>query len=478
MSETPATPDRSYPAPAPGSATAPPASPSPAAHTPRASASSPRRVGVGVLAACVLAAGLVGGGAGAVMGIATTQGASSTESAQGSGDQAPSGTAADTGAEQDAASGERNGSAATGSDRPSGTSRVAAAAEVASPSVVTLSVRQGSAAGSGSGAILDTDGHILTNTHVVTLGGQAADPTIHVQTSDGKVYTGTIVGTDPLSDLAVIKIDAQGLTPITLGSSGEIAVGDEVVAIGAPLGLSGTVTDGIVSTLDRTIAVQSAEVPEDGAGAPGSSPFQFPGQGPAQSGAGSVFLNVIQTDAAINPGNSGGALVDTQGRLLGINVAIASAGGGASGEAGNIGVGFAIPVDYARRVAEDLIAEGSAQHGLLGVQVTAEPAVPENTTPETSDDAAAPVTGETLPGGTPGSFSAGARIVEVVENSPAADAGLQADDVITAVDGRRVSDSQSLTALVREYRPEAEATVRYLRDGQEQETQVRFAAGD
>ena len=191
-------------------------------------------------------------------------------------------------------------------------------------------------------------GHILTNTHVVTLDGTTANAAIEVRTSDGKVYSAKIVGTDPLSDLAVIKIDnPSGLTPATLGDSGKLNVGDTAVAIGSPLGLTGTVTDGIVSTLNRTISVASSAAPKGGQdnSQGGDQGFQFapPGQGQGQSsaGKGSIAINVIQTDAAINPGNSGGALVNSKGEVIGVNVAIASAGGSSAATGtGNIGVGF------------------------------------------------------------------------------------------------------------------------------------------
>lgn len=343
-------------------------------------------------------------------------------------------------------------------NNPENVTAVSAAAAKASPSVVTIEAASNSGGGSGSGIILDDDGHILTNTHVVTLGGATANPSLSVRTADGQVHSAEIVGTDPLSDLAVIKIDAEGLTPAELGSSSELNVGDTAVAIGAPLGLSGTVTDGIVSTLNRTISIQSSAVPE--APAEGETDeegsdqfnFQFPGQEQQQSNAGSIHINVMQTDAAINHGNSGGALVDVNGQIIGVNVAIASSGSGAtsSGDSGSIGVGFAIPIDYAKRIAEDLIEHGEASHGLLGVSVTAQPASTNGTS----------------------SFSVGAVVREVVAGSAAAEAGLTEGDVITGVDDRRVDDSLSLTAVVREYAAGETATVHYLRDGEERTADV------
>ena len=308
---------------------------------------------------------------------------------------------------------------------------ITGAAAKASPSVVTISVSGGSSGGSGSGIILDTEGHILTNTHVVTLGGQVADPAVEVRTNDGRVFQAQVVGTDPLSDLAVIKIDAPDLQPATLADSSELNVGDVAIAIGAPLGLSGTVTDGIVSTLNRTISVQSSAVPEEQSDAPeqdSGDGFNFlppdGSQAPQQGTQGSIYLNVIQTDAAINQGNSGGALVDSQGRIIGVNVAIASAGTGES--AGNIGVGFSIPINYAQRVAEEIIANGEATHGFLGVSVG----------PAASGD-----------GGS--SFSVGAQVQSVEPGSPAETAGFQEGDVITRVGELPIEDPKSLTAAVR-----------------------------
>ncbi|GAA3696770.1 hypothetical protein GCM10022377_07060 [Zhihengliuella alba] len=335
-------------------------------------------------------------------------------------------------------------------NNPENVTAVTAAAAKAAPSVVTIEAASNEGGGSGSGIVLDHEGHILTNTHVVTMGGATAEPVLTVQTADGRVLPAEIVGMDPMSDLAVIKIEADNLVPAELGSSGELNVGDAAIAIGAPLGLSGTVTDGIVSKLNRTISVQSSAVPEaptEGEGRP-EEQFKFPGQ-EQSSGAGSIYINVIQTDAAINHGNSGGALVDVNGEMIGINVAIASGSEGEQG--GNIGVGFAIPIDYAKRIANDLIEHGTATHGLLGVSVQPQAA---------------------LSGERPTSFSTGAVVREVVPDSPAAEAGLEVGDVITGVDDRRVDDSLSLTAVIREYAAGSKAEVKFLRDGQEQTAEV------
>jgi putative serine protease PepD len=331
---------------------------------------------------------------------------------------------------------------------------ITAAAAKASPSVVTISVASGNSGGSGSGIILDGEGHILTNTHVVTLGGQASNPTLEVRTSDGQVHEAKVVGTDPLSDLAVIKIEADGLTPASFANSDKLNVGDTAIAIGAPLGLSGTVTDGIISTLSRTISVSSSEAPqEEQSPAPNDQwNFQFPDDNSgsnSSSSKGSIYLNVIQTDAAINHGNSGGALVDTKGDVIGVNVAIASA----SQDSGSIGVGFAIPGNYAQRIADELIKNGKATHGYLGVSVTA----------KASSNSS---------GGT--QFSVGAEVADVVKGSPAEDAGLRKGDVITAVEGRVIEDSVSLTAAIREHAVGSTVPLKVLRGGTEQTVDVKI----
>jgi putative serine protease PepD len=338
---------------------------------------------------------------------------------------------------------------------------VTAAAQKASPSVVTISATSGTSGGTGSGIILDNDGHILTNTHVVTLDGAAANATLEVRTSDNKVYSAKIVGTDPMSDLAVIKVDATGLVPATLGDSSNINVGDTVIAIGAPLGLSGTVTDGIVSTLNRTIQVASSAVPDSGSdssqGSQGGNGFNFAppdgSNGTSSAATGTINLNVIQTDAAINPGNSGGALTNTDGAIIGVNVAIASAGSSSSStsQSGNIGVGFSVPINTAKRVAQEIIANGSATHGQLGVSVK-------------------PQAGGT--GSSSSTFSVGAAIAEVTAGSPAEKAGLQVGDVVTNFGSRTITDASELTAAVREQAGGATVKVTFQRNGKEQSVDV------
>ncbi|MEN9992822.1 MAG: hypothetical protein RLY83_392 [Actinomycetota bacterium] len=311
---------------------------------------------------------------------------------------------------------------------------VSAASATALPSVVTIKVGDTSAGGSGSGVFLTEDGYILTNTHVVTLDGETKNPTVEVQTFDKRTYSAKIVGTDPMNDLAVIKISAAiKFKPIAFADSAALNVGDPVIAIGAPLGLPETVTTGIVSALNRTISVANSSAPSDGSG------LQL------WNGAGTapVSLSVIQTDAAINPGNSGGALVNSTGELIGINVAIASTGSSTSGQSGNIGVGFAIPSNVAKRIADEIVKTGKASHGLLGAMVTDQP----------FDKASS------------ASFSVGALIKEVTAGGPAATAGLQAGDVVTKFNGKVILEAGDLTAAVRWEAAGAKSTLEYLRNG-------------
>ena len=316
------------------------------------------------------------------------------------------------------------------------------------PSVVTISVSSGSSGGTGSGVVLTADGYVVTNTHVVTLDGQAADPELTVTTSDGKVYSAEIVGTDPTYDLAVIKLtDASGLTPIEFADSTKLNVGDQTVAVGAPLGLPNTVTAGIVSALNRSIQIASSAAPEGDSQedspqqGQGDSPFQFDfGQGQQQSATRSISIAVIQTDAAINPGNSGGALANGDGKLIGINVAIASTGGSSSSPAGSIGVGFSIPSVIVKRISDEIIENGKATHGLLGAIV---------------GDAAAQ----------PNVTMLGAYIIEVTSGGPADAAGLKKGDVVTSFNGFPVTDATDLIAQVRALAAGSTAPIVYVRDG-------------
>jgi len=318
-------------------------------------------------------------------------------------------------------------------------------AAAAMPSIVTLDVSGSQAGGSGSGVIITEDGYIITNAHVVTVGGQEADPSIRVSTSDGRLWSSEIIGTDPVSDVAVIKIDTGfPLSAISIGDSEALNVGDETVAIGAPLGLANTVTLGIVSALNRSITVGSSDT-EDG---PGQFDFDLPFGQPNSNT--SVSLPVIQTDASINPGNSGGALLNAKGELIGINVAIASNSTSAQG-AGSIGLGFSIPSNYAMRVANELIATGTASHGLLGATVT---------------DAAF----------NPEAVVSGALIDSVAPGGAADVAGLRAGDVVTQFNGRPITNRIDLTAQVRTLPAGTETSLTYVRGGQS--VTVRVTLGE
>jgi putative serine protease PepD len=392
---------------------------------------------VPIIAAAVVAA-LLGGGAGA--GVATWAITSQT---------APQ-SSSDTGGNQTITV-----------SNPDATDVVTAVAAKAAASVVTISVSAGNSGGTGSGVILSSDGYVLTNTHVVTLDGASADGSIEVTTADGRIFRAKIVGLDPIVDLAVIKLeDASNLTPVEWGDSSSLEVGDQVVAIGAPLGLSNTVTDGIVSALGRSIQIQSSAVPDSGDGDQtpdqqqngGQGPFDFwqldPGQGtpstPSQSST--ISLPVIQTDAAINPGNSGGALLNDTGQLVGINVAIASTGSTSGSQSGSIGVGFSIPSSLAKRVADEIIENGEATHGLLGATVS-------TATSENSD-------------------VVGAVIQDVTSGGAADQAGLKKGDVVTRFDGVAIGSSTDLTAQVRALASGSTAKLSYQRDGKEYSAEV------
>ncbi|WP_315069217.1 trypsin-like peptidase domain-containing protein [uncultured Microbacterium sp.] len=343
-------------------------------------------------------------------------------------------------------------------NNPGSVNETTAVATAALPSVVTIEVAGSDQAGSGSGVIISDDGYVLTNTHVVTLGGAVADPTIRVTTSDGRIFEATVVGTDPIYDLAVIKLkDAKGLTPIDFADSSKLNVGDTAVALGAPLGLANSVTTGIVSALNRSIQIASSALPDSSSeDAPnqqqtpdqGQGPFQFdiPGSGTPQT-SDSISIAVIQTDAAINHGNSGGALVNSKGELIGINVAIASSG--SSEESGSIGIGFAIPSNIAKRVSDEIIADGAATHGLLGASV---------------QDASS-VQGATV---------SGAYIAKATDGGAAAAAGIQEGDVVTTFNGVPITSASDLTAQVRAAAAGSDAKVTYVRAGKQYDVEVKL----
>ncbi|MDO3650324.1 S1C family serine protease [Nocardia mangyaensis] len=275
------------------------------------------------------------------------------------------------------------------------------------PSVVMIKVAGTRASGEGSGVVLSSDGLILTNNHVAA--GAGASARMEVVFSDGSTAPATMIGADPVSDLAVIKVSGKtGLTPIELGTSEGLAVGQPVIAIGSPLGLAGTVTTGIVSALNRPVSTSGE-----------GTPSQV-----------NPVIDAIQTDAAINPGNSGGALVDGEGRLIGINTAIASLGGEAAGaQSGSIGLGFAIPVDQARRVADELIKTGQATYAQIGVKLRPQDSV--------------------------------ARVLEATPDGPADQAGIPAGAVITRLDDRPIDTGDALIAAVRSHQPGDKVSVTY-----------------
>lgn len=320
---------------------------------------------------------------------------------------------------------------------PNNPNWTATAAAVA-PSVVAITATSRGGGAEGSGVIIDKKGFILTNNHVV-----AGADEYTVTLSDGHTYAATVKGTDPSTDLAVVvlKNPPQGLTPIVMGDSSTLKVGDPVMAVGNPLGLAGTVTTGIVSALDRPVRTDS--VPSQQQQDP-FSPFGEQDQGAVSE---PVVTNAIQTSAAINPGNSGGALVNGAGQLVGINSAIASLSSSGS-QSGNIGIGFAIPVNEARQIADQLIANGVAQHAYLGVT---------------------PVDGEArIDGGT----VAGAKLRAIGPATPAADAGLKVGDVITAVDGRRIDGADSLVGAIRAATKGQVVKLTVLRDGKQLEVKA------
>jgi putative serine protease PepD len=304
-----------------------------------------------------------------------------------------------------------------------------------SPSVVAISVQGGQTNGQGSGVIYDTKGDILTNNHVVASGGQGSK--LSVTLNDKRAYDATIVGTDPSSDLAVIKLTGapNDLKAIALGDNNNLKVGDPVMAVGNPLGLAGTVTTGIVSALNRPVTT-SAQAPADpSAGEP-------------------VVTNAVQTSAAINPGNSGGALVNAGGQLVGINSSIAGLGssGGSSAQGGNIGIGFAIPVDEARSVADQLIKSGKATHAFLGISSK------DDFVTERSARRAASV------------------ITNVASGAPADKAGVKAGDAIIAVNGEPVDSALSLVAKVHERAVGDRVTLKVLHDGQIREVSLTLTS--
>ncbi|HTW20390.1 MAG TPA: trypsin-like peptidase domain-containing protein [Mycobacteriales bacterium] len=303
------------------------------------------------------------------------------------------------------------------------------------PSVVSINVTSSNEDDTGSGVILQSNGYILTNNHVVAAatGGSGS---VSVTFNDNSTASARIIGTDPLDDLAVIKVNRTGLKPATLGNSADIQVGDPVLAVGSPLGLTGTVTAGIVSALNRPVQTQeeTQQLPPNLFGGGGS------GSGSGSQSPTPTVIDAIQTDAAINPGNSGGALVDAAGDVIGINSAIASLSQASidGSQSGNIGVGFAIPINQARTIANELMTTGHAVHPLLGV---------------------------TLEDQTSASGADKALVHSVVSGGPAAKAGIKAGDVITGIDGVSTEGADAVIAAIRSHLPGQRVTVTIERGG-------------
>ncbi|AKK10698.1 S1C family serine protease [Corynebacterium uterequi] len=272
---------------------------------------------------------------------------------------------------------------------------VAEVAQKVLPAVVSIQVVTQNGGAEGSGSIISPDGFVLTNHHVVAEGESGAK--LQVRFNDGATAPATYVASDPATDIGVIKIDgANNLPTIGFGDSDQLIVGQEVVAVGAPLGLSGTVTSGIVSALERPVRA-------------------------SQGGGESSLIDGIQTDAAINPGNSGGPLVDMNGNLVGMNSVIASLTSRAGGQAGSIGLGFAIPANFAQRVATQLIEDGEAVQPRIGAAVDAR------------------------------SLTDGGLIVDVEPGGPAEAAGLRSGDLITKLNDRHIESSDALIAAIRSH---------------------------
>jgi S1-C subfamily serine protease len=288
---------------------------------------------------------------------------------------------------------------------------VAAVAGRVLPAVVSLEFRVGDQGGFGSGVVIDSHGYVLTNNHVVAPAASIPQATLEAVFSDSTRLPARIVGRDPKTDLAVVKVDVANPTVAQLGRSSTLRQGDSVIAIGSPLGLAGTVTSGIVSAVDRPVRLE------------------------AEGSQGNAVIDAIQTDAAINPGNSGGALVDAAGAVVGINTAIRTLGASEGG--GSIGLGFAIPIDTARVIAQELIRTGHYQHAELGI------------------NAASVTDGK----------SDGARVQNVQQGSAAAEAGIMENDVITKVGNRVIGSADALTVAIHERAIGERVPISLIRDG-------------
>jgi putative serine protease PepD len=304
---------------------------------------------------------------------------------------------------------------------------VTSVAERVVPSVVTIAASGPGGSGTGSGEVIRPDGYILTNNHVISVAA-ASGGSVEVLFADGHTATATITGRDPQTDLAVLKVQVSHQPKvISLGSSSSVKVGQPVVAIGAPLGLSGTVTSGIISALDRTVEV------------------------PGENDKSALLVSAVQTDASINPGNSGGALVNCEGQLVGVPTAgagVPNSGGG------SIGLGFAIPVDLAKSVADEIIATGTVTHAFFGLQSVPIP-------PAAAQQAGLPE---------------GLYVQAVTPGGPAATAGLRTEDVITKIDGQPATSNIQLQELTLTKKPGDTVPIEYTRDGRSATVTITLAA--
>jgi putative serine protease PepD len=289
------------------------------------------------------------------------------------------------------------------------------------PSVVSIETISADGGATGSGFVIDPNGYLLTNNHVV-----ADAITIKVMLNDGREFAAKILGRDASYDLAVLKIEATGLKALQFGNSDKVQVGDPVIAIGSPLGLSGTVTQGIISAKDRPVTA-------------------------GDSNSATSFISALQTDAAINPGNSGGPLVDATGAVIGVNSAIASLGSNLGSQSGSIGLGFAIPINQARKTADQLIKNGKATYPVIGVAVDM------------------------------GYTNGGALIAKsasaIMAGGPAAKAGLRAGDLITAIDGMKINTPEELIVEIRTHNVGDEVTITYIRGKQSGTAKLILIAG-
>ena len=291
------------------------------------------------------------------------------------------------------------------------------------PSVVSINTRTSVGGGTGSGFIIDSGGYILTNNHVIASVAQSGG-TLRVTLNNGDVYNATIVGRDASYDLAVLKIATANLSALQFGDSDKVAVGDPVIAIGSPLGLSGTVTLGIISAKNRPVTAGGSRSENS-------------------------FINALQTDAAINPGNSGGPLVDATGAVIGVNSAIASLG--LTSQSGSIGLGFAIPINQARKTADQLIRDGKATYPVIGVSVDM-------------------------------NYSGGGALIAetssaILAGGPAAKAGLRPGDLITEIDGLKINSPEELIVEIRTHNVGDEVTITYLRGKESRTAKLILIAG-